>query len=191
MERRATRAGAQSSSTPRAVIHAPIRRAPFKDRWKPDNGVGVTAPAPALWIAAGHANGHHVLRHHPAFLQVDHTDNHRASRIKGHVLKSPSPIELANLIIDRMGDDTEAPNVIRGAQSRGQCEEQKRACMTLTLIGPVDRELAEQCCRQRVRFIAAVLLGEKLAFDLSGAQRYVAHNQSRAGGTDYACARYA
>ena len=34
-------------------------------------------------------------------------------------LKSPSPIELANLIIDRMGDDTEAPNVTRGAQSRG------------------------------------------------------------------------
>jgi hypothetical protein len=41
---------------PRAVIYAPIRRAPFKDRWKPDNGVGVTAPA--FWIAAGHPNGH-------------------------------------------------------------------------------------------------------------------------------------
>ena len=48
MERRATRAGAQSSSTPRAVIHAPIRRAPFKDRWKPDNGVELQ-PLPLLF----------------------------------------------------------------------------------------------------------------------------------------------
>jgi hypothetical protein len=63
--------------------------------------------------------------------------------------------------------------------------------MTFTLISPVDREPAEQCCRQRVRFIAPSRVGKKLAFDLSGAQRYVAHNQSRAGGTDYACARYA
>ena len=41
--------------------------------------------------------------------------------------------------------------------------------MTLTLIGLVDRELAEQRCRQRVGLIAPIHLGEILAFNLGGA----------------------
>ena len=41
--------------------------------------------------------------------------------------------------------------------------------MTLALIGLVDCELTEQRCRQWVGFIAPIRLGEKLAFDLSGA----------------------
>jgi len=64
----------------------------------------------------------------------------------------PSRIEAANRFIDRMRDDSEASDVTGGAQRRRQCEEQQRACVAPTLLGPIDRELAKQ--RDRYGLVA-------------------------------------
>jgi hypothetical protein len=44
------------------------------------------------------------LRDKAILLKVDHADNHRPSRIEGHVFKAPSPVKLAN----RLGRRAEA-----------------------------------------------------------------------------------
>src|SRR5712691_4875438 len=127
------------------------------------------------------------LRNKYALLKVDHAYDHRSFRIKGHVFKSPPPIELANLLINWMREHTEAPDLARSTQCCCQREQKERARVALTLIGLVYRQLPQQRRRHRVGLIALVRLGKKFALDLGSAQRHVAHDRSGTGVTDDAC----
>src|SRR6266508_1495190 len=147
----------------------PQRTWPSNDRQPPDIG--------------------HLLCDKATLFEVDHTYDHRPPRIKGNVLKAPSPVELADLLIDRMGEHAKAPDLVGSPQCRRQCEKKKRARMALALIGLVDGQLPQQRRRHRIGLVASVGLGKEFALDLRGAQRHVADDQPRAGVTDYACAR--
>src|SRR2546428_13673938 len=106
------------------------------------------------------------LRDQATLLKVNHAYDHRPSRIKGDILKAPSPVELANLLINRMREHAKAPDLARRTQCRRQREKKKRARVALALIGLVDRQLPQQRCRHRIGFIAPLRLGKEFALDL-------------------------
>src|SRR4051812_29338065 len=86
----------------------------------------------------------HALLSEPASLKIGHADDHRALRIEGEVLKSPTPIESPDRIVDRVRNHAEAPDVARRPQRRGQREEEQRPGVPLPMVGAVDRELPEE-----------------------------------------------
>jgi hypothetical protein len=91
---------------------------------------------------------------YPASLEVDHAHDHCAVRLEGQILKSPSAIECAHGIVDRVCDNTEAADLSGSPERRAQREEKERTGMALSLMILVDRKLAEQCRRHGVGFVA-------------------------------------
>jgi hypothetical protein len=55
-------------------------------------------------------------------------------------VESPTGIECAHLIIDRMRDNAKAFDLLGGSERRAQSEQEERARMALALITPVDRK---------------------------------------------------
>ena len=53
-------------------------------------------------------------RHETAVRQIDHAHEHRAPGIEGKIAKVPAVIEGSDGVIDRMRDDTEAADLLRG-----------------------------------------------------------------------------
>ena len=94
-----------------------------------------------------------------ASLKVNHAHDHCPVRVEGQILESPSAIECAQLIVDRVHDNTEAADRAGGSKCGPKSEEKERAGMALSLMMLVDRELAEQGRWHRVRFVALLRLG--------------------------------
>src|SRR5216683_6605490 len=124
-----------------------------------------------------------------ALFQIDHPHDHGPSWIEGDVFEAPASIEFANLLVDRMREHAEAPDLARCAQCRCQREQQQRTRVALSLIGVVDRQLPQQRRRYGIGLVALMRLGEELAFDLGGAQGHVTDDQLCAGIADDAGAR--
>ena len=91
---------------------------------------------------------------YPASLEVDHAHDHCAMRLERQILESPSAIECAHGIVDRVCDNAEAADFSGSSERGAQCEEKERTGMALSLMIPVDRKLAEQCRRHGVGFVA-------------------------------------
>jgi hypothetical protein len=87
----------------------------------------------------------------------------------------------SRVIIERMRDDAEAPNVTGNAKGRAQGEEKQRTGVAPSLVVLMDRKLAKQCRRQWVGFVALLRLGQCGALDLTCAQGDVADDPSRSG----------
>lgn len=119
-----------------------------------------------------------------ASFKVDHAHDHGAPGIKRQIDKTPPGVEGADVVVDRMGDDAEAADLARCPQSRGQCKKQERSRVALTVIGLVDRKLAEKRGRDRIRRVALLRPGKELTLDLGRAQRHVADNLPRCAVTN-------
>jgi hypothetical protein len=61
----------------------------------------------------------------PAFLKIDHADDHGALWVKGKILKAPPRIKGADAFIDRMGYDAETADLPRRSQRGGQGKKQQ------------------------------------------------------------------
>ena len=73
-------------------------------------------------------------------LQIDHADEHGAARIERQVLESPTCVEPAHTVIERMRDDAHAADDFGGVQSRFEREQKQGRGMSLSLIILVDGE---------------------------------------------------
>ena len=60
------------------------------------------------------------------FLQIHHAHEHGAAWIKGQVLESPSRIEAAHAVIERVRDDTHAAHDFGRVHSGFEREKQQR-----------------------------------------------------------------
>src|SRR5438045_455054 len=96
------------------------------------SGYATMRPSLCAWQA---------LSNHATFLQIDHAHDHRSLRIKWHVYKTPSLVEPANLVVDRMRQHAEASDLARRQQGRRQRKQQQRARMTPALMRLVNRQL--------------------------------------------------
>src|SRR6266852_1904942 len=116
-----------------------------------------------------------------ALSQIDHAHHHGAARVEGQVLKSPSRVEAAHAIIERMRNDAHAADDFGRAQRRLEGEQQEGYGVPLSLIVLVHRELTEKYDRHRVRAVALLRLREERALYLRSAQGNVADDTSRRG----------
>src|SRR5262249_39609147 len=98
---------------------------------------------------------------------------------------APASIELAYFIIKGMREDAKASDLARRPQRGRQRKLKQGAGMALALMAKVNRELPEQRSWHWIRLVSLVSLGQKLPFDLSGAERYVTHDQLGAGVADH------
>ena len=83
-------------------------------------------------------------------LQIDDPYRHRSPRIEGEVLEAERAIKVANTVIEWMGQDAEATDLLRHPQAGGEGEDDQRTRDTSSLMTPIDRELAQQNGRQRI-----------------------------------------
>jgi|APFre7841882630_1041343.scaffolds.fasta_scaffold16085_2 hypothetical protein len=58
-----------------------------------------------------------------ALLEVNHAHDHRAVWVEGQIAESPSSIECAHMIVDRMRDNAKAADFSRGSERRAKSEE--------------------------------------------------------------------
>src|SRR5439155_8132547 len=58
-----------------------------------------------------------------ASLKVNHAHDHCPVRVEGQILESPSAIECAQLIVDRVRDNAEAADLAGGSERRPKSEE--------------------------------------------------------------------
>jgi hypothetical protein len=114
-----------------------------------------------------------------AFLKVDHAHDHSAPRVERQILKAPAAIEGANLVVDRVCDDTEAADFPRCSQCRPQGEKKQRACVPSILMIFVNRKLSKKRNRHWIGLVALLRFGQERALDLRRAQGHVTYDVRR------------
>ena len=166
------RASAFPLSCPPGGTHAPG----WRRNARPRNGAAKQPWSTSVAVLAHssfNAQFHDSISFREARTEHHHANKHGAPRIKRQILKSPSSIEPAHAIIQRMRDNSQ-PNGFRSNQCSSQREQQRRRRDTLTLKRLVHRKLAEQRGRHRIMAVALLRPGRKCALDLCCAQSDIA-----------------
>jgi hypothetical protein len=114
-------------------------------------------------------------------LQIDHAHQHVAAWVEGQVLETPSGVEAANVVVERVGDDAHAADIPGSLQGRPEREQQEGRGMAVALIVLIDRELTEKRDWYRIGPVALLRLGQERAFDVRGAQGDIADDPPRCG----------
>ena len=139
-----------------------------------------TGKAPRFQIGCANA----ASRSDSAGLKIDDADNHGTARVAGEVLEAPAAVEGADAVVDGVRDHAEAPDFVRCADGSLEGEHQKRTGMALAVVIFVDRQLAEQRDRHRIRLVSLMRLRQERAFDLGRTQGDVANDLAGRGIAD-------
>src|SRR5262249_18423929 len=69
-----------------------------------------------------------------AALQINHADDHGASWVERQILETPSRIEAARGVVERVREDAEAADILGGPESGAQGEQKQRTGIALPLV---------------------------------------------------------
>lgn len=110
---------------------------------------------------------------------LGHADDHRATGVKGKVLKAPFCIESAHAVIEWMSDDAHAADALRGAQRGLESVMQEIGRIPPALMISVDGKLTKQDDRHGIGTVPLLRLGQVASFDLRSAQSHIADDPTR------------